>query len=326
VARRHRDLTAHVSEPSAPDDVDALFKLPLAEFTAARNALAAQLKKAGRDAEASAAKALAKPSAAAWAVNQLYWRHRKVFDRLLETGERLRRAHTAQLTGDGARDPVTARREVMAELARIAADLLRDGNHNATRDVMRRVSSTLEALSSYGSLPGAPAAGRLTDDLEPPGFEALAGLLPASEPRAGRGGQVPMRLPKAAEPAAKGTTRARPVSDLSERRRAEERKRSLAAAKTAVREAERASNAAVKQAERAAAKHEAAAARAAALEAERAEVEKQLAKAAREAEAAQARAREAALEADAAAQAAQSAERALESARERLRGWSAGED
>jgi len=53
------------------DEIDALFKLPLGEFTPARNALAARLKKAGEQAEADAVKALPKPSVAAWVVNQL---------------------------------------------------------------------------------------------------------------------------------------------------------------------------------------------------------------------------------------------------------------
>ena len=189
-----------MSALAAASDIDALFRLPLAEFTSARNALAAQLKRDGRQADASEVKALPKPSASAWVVNQLYWRHRESFDRLIESGERLRRAHATQLTGDTVRNPASARRDVMAELTRIAADILREGSHNATRDLMRRVTSTLEAVSSYGSLPGAPVAGRLTDDLEPPGFEAVAGLLPESEKRAPRGDQIQMRLPHA-EPA-----------------------------------------------------------------------------------------------------------------------------
>jgi hypothetical protein len=57
-------------------DVDALFKLPLDEFTSARNALAAQLKKVGKQAEAIEVKALVKPSVSAWVVNQLYWQQR----------------------------------------------------------------------------------------------------------------------------------------------------------------------------------------------------------------------------------------------------------
>src|SRR5689334_3290070 len=98
---------------SIATEVDALFKLPLPEFTAARNALASKLKKAGHQAEADAVKALPKPSVAAWAVNQLYWRHRKEFDHLIDTGERFRKAQATHLAGKSAdiRGPLNARRE-----------------------------------------------------------------------------------------------------------------------------------------------------------------------------------------------------------------------
>ena len=61
--------------PSLDDEIDALYRLPLAEFVAARNALA---RRAGD--RAAAVKGLARPATAAWAVNQLYWRRRGVFD------------------------------------------------------------------------------------------------------------------------------------------------------------------------------------------------------------------------------------------------------
>ena len=292
-----------MSAPAAADDLDALFKVPLAEFTSARNALAAQLKKAGRQAEASEAKALPKPSASAWVVNQLYWRHRDSFDRLIKTGEQLRRTKGAQLTGDA----VTARREALAELTRIAADILRDGSHNATRDLMRRVTSTLEALSSYAALTGAPVAGRLTDDLEPPGFEAVAGFLP--DKPGSRSAQVQMRLPQA-EPAKKQLD--------SARRDEEQRKNLIAEAKAAARDAERTLNAAHREAERAVAKAETAAKRAKEIEGERAKIEKQLARASLDAKAAQADATQAAAKANEATRAMESAERALELARQRL--------
>ena len=284
-------------------DIDALFKLPLGEFTSARNALAAQLKKNGRSDEASEVKKLAKPSASAWVVNQLYWRHRESFDRLLATGERLRRAHAAQLTGDA----VNARREAMTELTRLAElILLRDGSHSATRDLMRRVTSTLEALSSYAASPAAPIAGRLTDDLQPPGFEAVAGLLPQSgKARA----QQKMPLPHA-QPATNRAAAARGDE--------KDRKALMSAAKSAVRDAERALSAARQQAERAAAKAETAGKRAKELEAQRAQIEKQLARVSHDAAAAQAHAREATTGANEAAKAAESAERALELARQRL--------
>ena len=75
----------------ADTDIDDLFTLPLEEFTAARNVLAASLKAAGRGEDAAAVKALTKPPLSAWAVNQLYWHHRKPFEQLMTAGERLRR-------------------------------------------------------------------------------------------------------------------------------------------------------------------------------------------------------------------------------------------
>jgi hypothetical protein len=306
-----------VSGPSAPPDIDALFKLPLGEFTSARNALAAQLKKDGRHAEASEAKALTKPSASAWVVNQLYWRHRELFDRLIEAGDRLRRV-PAQLTGDAARDPVKLRRERVAELASIAADVLREANHGDARNLLRRVTSTLEALSSYGSLPNAPQAGRLTGDVEPPGFEAVLGLVPASGKRPAAAGapRAAKRAP-GAEPPTKGPSRA-PESGAAARRAEEERKRRVAENKAAVRAAERDLNAARKQAQRAAATLETAATRAKAIEAKRAQLEKQLARIARDAEVAQADAHEAAANETRATRAAEDAERALKLARDRV--------
>src|SRR5262249_27956751 len=65
------------------DELDALFKVPLTEFTVARNALAARLKKAGNRDESDRVKALSKPTLSAWAVNQLYWTHGDAFKELI---------------------------------------------------------------------------------------------------------------------------------------------------------------------------------------------------------------------------------------------------
>src|SRR5947207_5369334 len=122
------------------DDVDALFRLPQSEFTAARNELVAKLKKAGDAKTAEYVKALGKPSISAWVTNQLYWRDRKLFERLLAAGEAFRQAQAAQLAGRSAdlRAPLDARRLALAELAKQAASILRDGGHPATPDAMRR--------------------------------------------------------------------------------------------------------------------------------------------------------------------------------------------
>ena len=80
------------------DEVDRLYQLPLKEFTPARNALA---KQADGD-HAATVRALQKPSVPAWAVNQLYWQKRAVYDELVEAAERLRTTHRSLLAGNSA--------------------------------------------------------------------------------------------------------------------------------------------------------------------------------------------------------------------------------
>jgi hypothetical protein len=144
------------------DDVDALYSLPLTEFTAARDALAKALKKSGQADEAQRVKALAKPSISAWAVNQLYWKHREAFDRLMATGQQFRESQASQLAGNVVEKTFgDERRRALSDLSRLAANLMQEAGHNATADIIRRITSTLEAMSAYVSLPGAPHYGRL---------------------------------------------------------------------------------------------------------------------------------------------------------------------
>jgi hypothetical protein len=179
---------------NAEQEIDALFSLPLTEFTGARNALAARLKRDGRKAESDFVRSLLKPSVSAWAVNQLYWKHRAAFDRLTEAGQRFREAQAAQLTGNAAdmRGSLDTRRDALSNLSRLAADLLRDAGHSPTSDTMRRITGTLEAMSAYASLPDSPAPGRLTADLDLPGFDALAALMQGSNTLVGK--KAPARV------------------------------------------------------------------------------------------------------------------------------------
>ena len=48
------------------NEIDALFVLPLADFTGARNALTARLKKDGRADDSERVKSLRKPPVSAW--------------------------------------------------------------------------------------------------------------------------------------------------------------------------------------------------------------------------------------------------------------------
>jgi hypothetical protein len=156
------------------DEIDDLFRLALAEFTGARNALAARLKKEGRPNDADRVKLLGKPSISAWTVNQLYWNHREEFDQLIATGKRFR---ATPRRGGKVTDSLDARREALVQLSDLAAELLRDGGHNPSPETLHRVTTTLEALSAHALLGDGPTPGRLTGDVDPPSFESLASLM-----------------------------------------------------------------------------------------------------------------------------------------------------
>lgn len=176
------------SKDKSDDNVDALFRLPLAEFTSARNALAAQLKKNGRGDAAADIKALGKPAVSAWAVNQLYWNHREAFDKLLASGERF---HKAQSSRSGAkvadmRNALDERREALTKLSDIAARVMRDAGHNPSPDTIHRITTTLEGVSAYASRDDGPHLGRLTHDVDPPGFESFGSFVPMKQVAVGR--------------------------------------------------------------------------------------------------------------------------------------------
>lgn len=157
-------------------ELDRLYQGPLREFVSARNALAASLRSSGEPDKAKRVKALAKPSASAWAVNQLYWRERAIFDALIAAGDRYRAALQKGHTEAAERE----RREAVERALAATRALLDEGGHKLGETLLRRITTTLEALASYGSDHPEPMRGRLTEDLEPPGFGAFAGLSPSA--------------------------------------------------------------------------------------------------------------------------------------------------
>jgi hypothetical protein len=292
-------------------DLDALFQLPLNEFTGARNALASRLQKAGRKDEADQVRKLTKPPVSAWVVNQLFWKERTWFDRLLASGAKLRQVQAAGLAGKpvSVHDSLKAQREALNELSRHAAAFLSRDGHAPSPDVLRRVTLDLQGLAAQDTSGDGPAPGRLTADVEATGFDALAALVPKSgdgSPRSGSGSSkvlsfAPSRQPATAKSAGKANDQAR-----RERERAQ-----AAAARRAIQEAERTLAAARRDATKAEAAMKAAAARLKELEREKQKAEAALEKTAAAADAARQAARYTASEAADAAQAVDDAERAL---------------
>jgi len=164
----------NVAVSSLESQIDDLYRLPLTEFTSARNALA----KTQRGADASRIRKLEKPTVVAWAVNQVYWQSRAAYDRLMKAGEKLRAAQIAALTGKPAdlRDAGEAHRKALADAVKQAERLASAAGSHPGPDALMR---TFESLS-LAKAP--PAPGRLTDALQPAGFEALAGVTPKAPP------------------------------------------------------------------------------------------------------------------------------------------------
>jgi hypothetical protein len=195
---------------SLDDQIDALYQLPLNEFTAARTAAARE--RTGPQAET--VRRLKKPSLVAWAVNQLYWREPSVYQRLLTRGQALRAAQLAALKGRAAdiRQATEAHRQAVSEATRHAVQIAVNTGFKPNPEHLMRM---LEAVSLAAAPPGRP--GRFTEALQPAAFEALAGITPAKRAR-------PV-TPPADEEASKATAAARRAERKREQEAQAERKR-----------------------------------------------------------------------------------------------------
>jgi hypothetical protein len=202
-------------------DIDRLYQLPLAEFTPARNELAKRAGKAGAE-----IRALQKPNAAAWAVNQLYWRKRAVFDRLVEASRQLRGAHGRVLAGKAAdvAEAEAGHRVATKAAAEEIRRLLEEAGEAASAPTLSAVTETLQAL------PGSAPVGRLTRPLKPMGFEALAGLVPRGGATLRALTAVPANPPAPASArGAKPDPRAAARAEAAAKRDAADRQRRIAA-------------------------------------------------------------------------------------------------
>jgi hypothetical protein len=167
------------------EQIDQLYQLPLDAFTAARNALAKTAGPAAAD-----VKSLAKPPIAAWAINQVYWRGRPAFHALMASAAALRAAHTAVTSGKRGdlRAASEAHEAALEAVLKAALAVLKDAGHPPTDATKQAIANTLRALPASTEPPG-----RLTEVLQPTGFELLAGLQLAAS--SGRGSAAPKAAP-----------------------------------------------------------------------------------------------------------------------------------
>ncbi|HVR97557.1 MAG TPA: hypothetical protein VMW27_13145 [Thermoanaerobaculia bacterium] len=192
-------------------EIQGLYALPLGEFTAARNALAARLRKAGDAAASDEVKALAKPSPSAWAVNVLLQRESGRMQELLEAGEQARTAQRKAVTGGGAgtlRDALQAERDLRDELRRRAAEILEEDGGKASQAMLDRVAANLDAIALSPDTAEAAERGWIDRDLDPPGFEVFAGVQFTAKPRQLKLVPPPKETPKKASESTRQASKA----------------------------------------------------------------------------------------------------------------------
>jgi hypothetical protein len=206
------------------DAVDALYGLPLDEFTPRRDELVKELRSAGKRDEAAWVKALRKPSAAAWLVNQLARSQTKDAKRMLEEADALRTAQERALAGNAGRDELSgaaaAHADAMRALMEKAPGLLDRQGSSPSEATLERAAETLHAIPLNDEARAGFAAGRLTREHRAAGLGFAASGGPAYAKPA-----KPAKPPKA------------PKAPTKESRQAAEQKEQKAQAQAALKEA-----------------------------------------------------------------------------------------
>jgi hypothetical protein len=110
----------------------------------------------------------------AWTVNQLARERELDVQRLVKAGEALEQAHREAISGGDASGFARAREEEDAAIRRLVDAAGEFASASGT--TLDRVAKTLRAAAATEEGRRLVKQGRLAEDLEPPGFEALLGL------------------------------------------------------------------------------------------------------------------------------------------------------
>jgi hypothetical protein len=206
-----------------------LYGLPLERFTPERNALAKVLRQEGQRDEASRVSKLRKPSAAAWAVNQLVRTQKREVNALFKAGDALVRVQASLLAGHG--DPGSLREAVDAERGAVDAlmdrgrGLLSAGGVELSAARLERVRETLHAAALDEEARALLSAGCLERDLRHIGLGSLdSGPAAPARPARRDGGKK-----RAAEAAAAGQAAAQAERRQQAQDRLRDAERTLAA-------------------------------------------------------------------------------------------------
>ena len=166
--------------PLKPSLTAEIYDVPLGEFVRTRNAIAARLRAAGKDAEARAVRAIAKPRATVWAINKVARAAPRSIAQLLSAFDRLKRAQLRRPDEIGA--AADALRERIEDVVHRATAAMDEGGLGVGVDTRRRLAATLRGAAAAAR--ERLEAGALTEEMSAPGFELFGGATP--RPRGAR--------------------------------------------------------------------------------------------------------------------------------------------
>lgn len=164
------------------EGIAALYSLMPAEFTAARNARAAEAVSAGNRELAARLKKLPKPSSAAWLINMVRYNRTDLLHEVLDLGAALREAQD-DLDQKELRRLSTERQRLLRAITRDARTLARELGNPVSPAVAAEAEQTLWAAMTDPNAADAVASGQLIRSLEANGWEPvdLQGAVAAAE-------------------------------------------------------------------------------------------------------------------------------------------------
>ncbi|MEY2406007.1 MAG: hypothetical protein QOG39_923 [Acidimicrobiaceae bacterium] len=166
-----------------PDDPAVeLYRLPLDEFTTARERLAKELRRAGDSDAAAAVRSLRRPANAAWALNRIAVDSPEVVATVLDAGRHL---HDATAAGDRPAiiDATRAERAARDAAAEAAMAALRDAELPTGGAVRQQVLDTLHAAVVDDDVASQLRRGTLDKAYASSGFDFGAGAAGAAAPK-----------------------------------------------------------------------------------------------------------------------------------------------
>ncbi|MFK0227088.1 hypothetical protein ACIQUL_15145 [Streptomyces sp. NPDC090303] len=208
---------------------EELYGLKPGDFVAARDGYVAQARAAKDPAAAKAIAALRRPATAAWAANRLARERPREAERFLALGETLREAHRT-LDAERLRAASREQHQLVAALARTAAELAGEAGQPVSDTVVREIEQTLHGVLAHGDVADRWAKGRLVKVPEAAvGFPTID--LDADPPPPARAAPRPAPNPDLAKARAAAAEATAEVARCEREFDAAERSRQAAAAK-----------------------------------------------------------------------------------------------